>query len=81
MASTTPQNNARELTSQLWAMANDLRAKMDASEYRDYILGFIFYRYLSKRQERNLASSAPSTSPILKSARTRKTSTMRMRAK
>ena len=54
MASTTPQNNARELTSQLWAMANDLRAKMDASEYRDYILGFIFYRYLSKRQERNL---------------------------
>lgn len=59
MASTTPQNNARELTSQLWAMANDLRAKMDASEYRDYILGFIFYRYLSKRQERNLASSAP----------------------
>lgn len=59
MASTTPQNDARELTSQLWAMANDLRAKMDASEYRDYILGFIFYRYLSKRQERNLASSAP----------------------
>ena len=56
MASTT-QNNARELTSKLWAMANDLRGKMDASEYRDYILGFIFYRYLSKRQERYLANS------------------------
>ncbi|MCI6532617.1 MAG: type I restriction-modification system subunit M [Bifidobacterium animalis] len=57
MTSTTTQNDARELTSQLWAMANDLRGKMDASEYRDYILGFIFYRYLSKRQERNLAIS------------------------
>lgn len=56
MASTT-QNDARELTSKLWAMANDLRGKMDASEYRDYILGFIFYRYLSKRQERYLANS------------------------
>lgn len=56
MASTT-QNDARELTSKLWAMANDLRGKMDASEYRDYILGFIFYRYLSKRQERYLADS------------------------
>ncbi|WP_289098488.1 type I restriction-modification system subunit M [uncultured Bifidobacterium sp.] len=57
MTSTATQNDARELTSQLWAMANDLRGKMDASEYRDYILGFIFYRYLSKRQERNLADS------------------------
>ena len=56
MASTT-QNDARELTSKLWAMANDLRGKMDASEYRDYILGFIFYRYLSKRQERYLTNS------------------------
>lgn len=56
MTSTT-QNDARELTSKLWAMANDLRGKMDASEYRDYILGFIFYRYLSKRQERYLANS------------------------
>lgn len=57
MTSTTTQNDARELTSQLWAMANDLRGKMDASEYRDYILGFIFYRYLSKRQERHLVDS------------------------
>ena len=35
-------NQAGNLSSQLWAMANDLRGKMDASEFRDYILGFIF---------------------------------------
>ena len=45
------QNTAKQLTSHLWAMANDLRGKMSADEFRDYILGFIFYRYLSERQE------------------------------
>lgn len=42
----------RHLESALWAIANDLRGKMDADEFRDYILGFIFYRYLSERMER-----------------------------
>ena len=36
-----------ELHSQLWAIANDLRGNMDASEFKNYILGLIFYRYLS----------------------------------
>ncbi len=36
-----------ELHSQLWGMANDLRGNMDASEFKNYILGLIFYRYLS----------------------------------
>lgn len=49
--------DAKQLTSQLWAMANDLRGKMSADEFRDYILGFIFYRYLSGRQEEYLQSS------------------------
>ena len=53
----TDESKARELTSQLWAMANSLRGKMDASEFRDYILGFIFYRYLSAKQERFLKDS------------------------
>ena len=51
---TSKDEKARQLTSQLWSMANNLRSKMDASEYRDYILGFIFYRYLSYHQERYL---------------------------
>ena len=37
-----------ELHSQLWSMANDLRGNMDASEFKNYILGLIFYRYLSE---------------------------------
>ncbi len=39
----------RELEKALWGIANDLRGKMDADEFRDYILGFIFYKYLSER--------------------------------
>lgn len=38
-----------ELHTQLWAMANDLRGNMDASEFKNYILGLIFYRYLSDK--------------------------------
>lgn len=45
---------AKEVTSQIWEMANRLRGNMDASEYRNYILGFMFYRYLSERQEKHL---------------------------
>lgn len=41
-----------ELHTQLWAMANDLRGNMDASEFKNYILGLIFYRYLSDHLEK-----------------------------
>ncbi|MBP9623219.1 MAG: type I restriction-modification system subunit M [Streptococcus sp.] len=41
-----------ELHKKLWAIANDLRGTMDASEFRNYILGLIFYRYLSEKTER-----------------------------
>ena len=33
----------------LWAIANDLRGNMEANEFKNYILGLIFYRYLAKR--------------------------------
>ena len=35
------------LEQQLWNIANTLRGKMNADEFRDYILGFIFYKYLT----------------------------------
>lgn len=40
--------------SMLWDMANKLRGSMDASEYKNYILGFMFYRFLSHKQEEYL---------------------------
>lgn len=45
------QQQAADLSSQLWGIANDLRGGMDANEFRNYILGTIFYRYLSERTE------------------------------
>lgn len=39
----------KQLQTQLWNIANELRGKMDADEFRDYILGFIFYKYLSEK--------------------------------
>ena len=47
-------SKAQEITSQIWEMANRLRSNMDASEYRNYILGFMFYRYLSEHQEEQM---------------------------
>ncbi len=58
MAENTGTQQAQNLAAQLWNMANSLRGKMDASEYRDYILGFIFYRYLSQKQEQYLADQS-----------------------
>ena len=43
-----------ELHKKLWAIANDLRGTMDASEFRNYILGLIFYRYLSEKTEQRV---------------------------
>jgi type I restriction enzyme M protein len=39
----------QRLEKALWGIANTLRGKMNADEFRDYILGFIFYKYLSER--------------------------------
>lgn len=40
----------RILEKSLWAIANLLRGKMNPDDYRDYILGFIFFKYLSEKQ-------------------------------
>lgn len=46
------EEQRRLLEKQLWAVANILRGKMNADEYRNYILGFIFYKYLSEKLEK-----------------------------
>ncbi|MGL5296246.1 MAG: type I restriction-modification system subunit M [Culicoidibacterales bacterium] len=45
----TQQQQQTELHSTLWAIANDLRGQMEANEFKNYILGLIFYRYLSEK--------------------------------
>ncbi len=40
-----------KIEQQLWNIANTLRGKMDADDFRDYILGFIFYKYLSTKMD------------------------------
>jgi len=44
------EEQRRQLDAQLWGIANLLRGKVDPDDYRDYILGFIFYKYLSEKQ-------------------------------
>src|SRR5574344_2942237 len=41
--------NKQQLASKIWAAANEMRSKIEASEYKDYILGFIFYKFLSEQ--------------------------------
>ncbi len=50
-------SNLTTLTTKLWAMANELRGGMDSSEYKNYILAFMFYRYLSQHQEQYLVDN------------------------
>ena len=45
------EDQKKKLEQQLWNIADTLRGKMDADEFRDYILGFIFYKYLSEKME------------------------------
>lgn len=42
--------NKQKLAAKIWASANQMRSKIDANEYKDYILGFIFYKYLSEKE-------------------------------
>lgn len=44
------EDQKKQLETQLWSIANLLRGKISADDYRDYILGFIFYKYLSEKQ-------------------------------
>ena len=42
--------NKHQLASTIWESANQMRSKIEANEYKDFILGFIFYKYLSERE-------------------------------
>ena len=45
----------QQLASKIWETANSLRSKIKANEYKDYILGFMFYKYLSDEEEKQFS--------------------------
>ncbi len=45
------EDQKKQLEQQLWNIADTLRGRMNADEFRDYILGFIFYKYLAEKME------------------------------
>lgn len=48
--------NKQQLANKIWESANKMRSKIEANEYKDYILGFIFYKFLSDKEEEYLKS-------------------------
>ena len=44
--------NKQQLAAKIWASANKIRSKIEANEYKDYILGGIFYKFLSDKEVR-----------------------------
>ena len=42
--------NKRQLANKIWESANQMRSKIEANEYKDYILGFLFYKFLSDKE-------------------------------
>ncbi|WP_204224278.1 HsdM family class I SAM-dependent methyltransferase [Mailhella massiliensis] len=46
--------NKQQLAAKIWESANKMRSKIEANEYKDYILGFIFYKFLSDKEVRFL---------------------------
>lgn len=46
--------NKQQLAARIWESANKMRSKIEANEYKDYILGFIFYKFLSEKEVKYL---------------------------
>lgn len=48
--------NKQQLANKIWESANEMRSKIEPNEYKDYILGFIFYKFLSDKEVRFMES-------------------------
>lgn len=58
--------NKQQLANRIWESANKMRSKIEANEYKDYILGFIFYKYLSDYEVKYLKEKADFTDDDIK---------------
>lgn len=56
--------NKQQLATKIWESANKMRSKIEANEYKDYILGFIFYKFLSDKEERFMLSKGATAEDI-----------------
>lgn len=57
--------NKQKLASTIWESANEMRSKIEANEYKDFILGFIFYKYLSESEVRFFRSQKMTDEDIM----------------
>lgn len=57
--------NKQQLANKIWESANKMRSKIEANEYKDYILGFIFYKFLSDKEVRFMKSNGATNEEIL----------------
>ena len=62
--------NKQQLAAKIWKAANEMRSKIEANEYKDYILGFIFYKFLSENEERYFRKMEATTEDIMGIAET-----------
>ena len=58
--------NKQQLASKIWESANKMRSKIEANEYKDYILGFIFYKYLSDTEVKYVRNVLKGTTEDIK---------------
>ena len=56
--------NKQQLAAKIWQSANKMRSKIEANEYKDYILGFIFYKFLSDKELKILRAEGMSADEI-----------------
>lgn len=56
--------NKQQLANRIWESANKMRSKIEANEYKDYILGFIFYKFLSDKEVRFMQSKGATADDI-----------------
>ncbi len=57
--------NKQQLATKIWESANRMRSKIEANEYKDYILGFIFYKFLSDQEVRFMESQGATADDIM----------------
>lgn len=57
--------NKQQLAAKIWQSANKMRSKIEANEYKDYILGFIFYKFLSDKEEEFLIKDGWTTDDMV----------------